>query len=530
VNAPLVELTDVEIRHGDRAVLSHVSLALREGVSWALLGPNGSGKSSLLRVLRGELWLGEGAGRRVFCLDGQPETSPIGARERIGMVSPELQQEYIRRDWSLPAEAVVRSGFTDSLWPPEPATPAQAGRIAEVMAELGVAHLAARSILTLSNGEARRVLLARATVGRPRLLFLDEPCHGLDAASRAGFLALVSRIAARGTPIVLATHRYGELVPEITQVAVLHAGRVLAQGAREEVLALRLRSATLRASGDPVRSPTPGAGGDPFALSVGRQAGVEALLEPLPLPGGARAGVRGGILLEIENADVHVEGRPALCGLSWTVRAGERWAVVGPNGAGKSTLLRVIVGDEQAMPGGRVSRLELGDRACVWDVKARVGIASPELQARHRTDVLAEDVVASGFTASIGLDAPPSPAERAAAARWMARLGVAHLAGRRIHALSYGELRKLILARALVRDPELLVLDEPCDGLDPESRAALLADVQRLCEQGLAMVLVTHHPEDLVPAIDHVLELDAGRTVYQGPRAGWRPAWAAAAP
>ena len=155
-------------------------------------------------------------------------------------------------------------------------------------------------------------------------------------------------------------------------------------------------------------------------------------------------------------------------------------------------------------------------------MKARVGIASPELQARHRTDARAEDVVASGFTSSIGLCEAPSAEERATASRCMARVGVAHLAGRGVHALSYGEMRKLLVARALVRDPELLVLDEPCDGLDPESRAALLAAIQSLCEGGTQVVLVTHHEEDLLPAIGYVLELARGRAVYQGPRSGWR--------
>jgi molybdate transport system ATP-binding protein len=213
---------------------------------------------------------------------------------------------------------------------------------------------------------------------------------------------------------------------------------------------------------------------------------------------------------------------PVLHDVTWTVREGESWAVVGRNGAGKSTLLRLVVGDEQAMPGGRVSRLELGERADVWEVKARVGIVSPELQARHRADLRAEDVVAAGFTASIGLSAEPSAAERDAALRCMERVGVGHLAGRRIHAVSYGELRKLLLARALVRDPELLVLDEPCDGLDPESRAAFLDTVDGLCRFGTQVLLVTHHEEDLVPAIRHVLELAAGRVVYRGPRAEWR--------
>jgi len=501
VTPPLVELAGVCVRLAGRPVLSDVSFALREGESWGLLGPNGSGKSTLLRVLRGELWPHhEGGGRRRFHLGGRTEESPIGARHRIGLVSPELQQEYLRRDWALPVEAVVRSGFTDSIWPPERATPEQAARIAEVLAALGIGPLASHSILELSTGEARKAILARALAPRPRLLFLDEPCHGLDGPSRASLLSHLSGVVGAGTSVVLATHRQGDLLPEIGRVAVLHAGRILAQGPRDEVLHRHRPRATA-----PAWTPAPA----PAAAE------------------GPPAAARGPIA-RIEHADVWVGGRLVLRQLSWEIRAGESWAVVGANGSGKSTLLRLLVGDEQAAarPGSRVLRLDLGDRAAVWEVKARAGLVSPDLQARHRADLPAEEVVASGFTASVGHAAEPSPAERAAAARSMARLGVSHLAGRRIHQLSYGELRRLLLARALVHDPELLLLDEPCDGLDPESREALLASVQALCEAGTRIVLVTHHLEDLVPAVTNVLELEAGQVVYRGPRAGWTPRFA----
>ncbi len=492
MNAPIVELQGVEIRLGGRTILSSVDLRLEEGISWALLGANGSGKSSLLRVLRGELWIA--AGLRRFHLGGAPEESPIGARQAIGLVSPELQQAYLRRDWGLTCEAVVRSGFTDEVWPPEAATPEQAERISEVMAELGVLALAPRSILELSSGEARKVLLARALVNRPRLLLLDEPCHGLDASARNAFLGLLSRVAAGGLPLVLATHRHDELIPEIRRAAVLHAGRILAQGGRDEVLHAHAARAAARAS---ARPPTP----------------REAELPP-------RA--PGEVLFSASHADVLVAGRAVLRDLDWTVRGGESWAVVGPNGAGKSTLVRLMVGDEQAMPGGRVRRLDLGERADVWEVKARVGVASPEIQARHRADTAAEEVVASGLSASIGLTERPTPTELERAHRAMERLGVAHLAGRGVHGLSYGEVRRLVLARALVNDPELVLLDEPCDGLDAASRAALLSDVEALCRAGHTVVLVTHHLEDVVPSIENVLELRAGRAVYAGPRAAWR--------
>jgi molybdate transport system ATP-binding protein len=200
------------------------------------------------------------------------------------------------------------------------------------------------------------------------------------------------------------------------------------------------------------------------------------------------------------------------------MRQGENWAVRGPNGAGKSTFLRLLAGEERAAPGGRIERLDFGERPGVWEVKARVGLVTPQLQADHRQDTLGEEVVLSGFFASIGLGDEPSAPQRAQARRWMHRLGVGHLAGLGIHSLSYGELRKLLVARALVRDPEVLLLDEPFNGLDPEARQDVMELVQRLCEEGTHLVLVTHHDAEIVPAVNRVLELREGRIAYQGPR------------
>jgi molybdate transport system ATP-binding protein len=156
----------------------------------------------------------------------------------------------------------------------------------------------------------------------------------------------------------------------------------------------------------------------------------------------------------------------------------------------------------------------------VWEVKARVGVVSPELQARFRHDIPAEEVVLSGLTASLGVDFEPDAAQREHAAAAMARAGAGDLLGRRIQALSYGEMRRLLLARALIGDPELLVLDEPANGLDPRARAALLEVLERQAEDGVTLVVATHHPAEIPPAVSCEIGLDGGRVAYRGPRRG----------
>jgi molybdate transport system ATP-binding protein len=459
----------------------------------ALLGGNGSGKSTLLRLIRGEVQpTPESRSRRVYELDGagSASASPIGARERIALVSPEWQEAYLRRDWDMTAERAIWSGFTDSVWAEWPDDrPGREERerlVDEACALLDVERLRRRSVLELSAGELRRVLLARALAPAPRLLLLDEPCDGLDEAARAALLEALARLARSGLTLLLATHRPEEIIEEVAQVALLAGGRVVAQGARASVLA---RLATT----EPAAPPEPAEVGD---------------------------APPGEPLLHVENARVRLEGRLVLDGVGWTVTSGQHWLLTGPNGSGKSTLLRLAVGDEHALPGGRVRRLGLGDGATIWEAKARIGIVSPELQARFRADLVAEEVVLSGLTSSVGIDFTPEPATLRVAGAAMARSGAAHLSGRRIHSLSYGEMRRLVLARALVGDPELLVLDEPLNGLDPGARASFRRLLTSLATSGATLVMATHHRDEAPAAIGRELELRDGRVSYRGARRG----------
>ncbi len=493
----LISLEDVDVRLWGAAILSGITFALREGESWAVLGANGSGKTTLLRLLRGDAWPHPASGgQRLYHFPDGPSESPIGARERIAFVSAEAQDAYERRAWNVRVEDVVRTGFAGGVWVTEPLSADEERRVGEAIDLLGIGHLRKESILEVSTGEARKALLARALAPRPRVLLLDEFCNGLDAGSRRALLEVVSTIARSGTPIVFATHRHDEIVPEVTHAAVLEKGRIVAQGRRADVLPRWARAAA------PVAVPVPA----PVSAPA-----------PAPVPAPPLA---PRTLVSIERADVLVEGRRVLREVTWRMRDGENWVVRGPNGAGKSTFLRLLAAEEHAAPGGRIERLDLGDRPSVWDVKARIGMVTPRLQADHRLDASGEEVVLSGFFASIGLGDEPTPAQREAAARWMDRLGAGHLARRRIDSLSYGELRRLLVARALVTEPELLLLDEPFNGLDPSSREALMRVVQGLCESGTRIVLVTHHDSEVVPAVNRELELRDGRIVRQGPRRG----------
>jgi molybdate transport system ATP-binding protein len=494
-SSPLVTLDHAYVVLAGAPVLLDVSLTLHAGEGLAVLGPNGSGKSTLLRLLRGDVWpapetapkpwaapppgpdlAARGGGSRLFHGPDGAFPSPIGMRERLALVAPEVQDAYVRRDWDLPVEAVIRSGFHDALWPPQAATAAEAARVAEAATELGISHLLGRSFLELSRGEGRRVLLARALVTRPAALLLDEACDGLDPAAREALLERVASALRGGTAVVMATHRPEELVPGIDRVLRLEGGRIREDGPRRNL---------------PPPSPAP----TPEATPARRA----------PLPGPVR--------FELSGTTVLRDGQAVLSDLDWTVRAGERWSIVGRNGAGKSTLLRLLAGEEQPSR-GRVDRLGLGPRAGADERRGRIALVSPELQARHRLDATGEEVILSGFAGTVGLAVPPSASQRARAAAAAERLGIRDLAGRRLLSLSYGELRKLLLARALAPGPEALLLDEPLAGLDPGSRAWVLAALEELGPDGPVLVSVSHHLDEL-PRGGNRLRLDGGRLVRE---------------
>ena len=212
------------------------------------------------------------------------------------------------------------------------------------------------------------------------------------------------------------------------------------------------------------------------------------------------------------------DGRTILDGIDWRVRAGERWVVVGPNGSGKTTLCRLA--SLYVHPSaGAVSVLGRRMGRCdVRALRARVGVTSQALADLMRAELRAADIVLTGRNAAL------TPwwhdydgADRARAASLLARVGCAHLASARYGTLSAGERQRVLLARALVNDPSLLVLDEPTAGLDLAGREQLVALVSRVAaaETG-AVVLVTHHVDEIPPGFTHVLMLAAGRVVARG--------------
>jgi molybdate transport system ATP-binding protein len=321
----------------------------------------------------------------------------------------------------------------------------------------------------------------------PGLLLLDEPFAGLDVRSREMLLQILDALHAQGTGVVLAFAQPDDLPDGISHMIEVQEHRIVYAGPRRE---LHRPSAHRSAAASTHDSPA-----------------------------------AGPALVEFRDVTVRQGAVVLLDHVTFTISRGEHWALVGPNGSGKSTLLSLILADNpQAFANHiRVAGRQLGPGCGIWEIKALLGWVSPELDAYYPPDATAMDAVLSGFASSLGVYAEPDHDQRAAALQWLDRLGLAGVWDQAFAALATCDRRLVLLARAAVHGPSLLILDEPCLGLDQPSRERLLAAIEATTiALHAGMIFVTHDPKEIPSSVTKLLVLDSGHLRYAGPRAEWQ--------
>jgi molybdate transport system ATP-binding protein len=229
----------------------------------------------------------------------------------------------------------------------------------------------------------------------------------------------------------------------------------------------------------------------------------------------------------MKDTSITYNGVKVLDRINWRMRQGENWAVLGPNGAGKTTLLSLILADNPQSYANDITIFgtRRGSGESIWDIKRDIGWVSPELQLYYHQDTSCHHVICSGFFDSVGLYQTYLPEQAQVAQHWLDELGLTHLADRPLGTVSVGEQRLALLGRALVKKPALLILDEPCQGLDLRNRTRIIDLLDQLCRQlPVNLIYVTHHFDEMPQAITHVLKLEKGRIQQSGTREsvlGW---------
>jgi len=469
---PLVALRHVNVTLDGQRALDDVTWSLNPGEHWAFVGANGSGKSTLLRVIRGQQWIDPDGGERVYGFDAlRGARSALSARAYIGFVAPEQQERYARLGLPIDGRSVIASGFDDTLYAHGALSPERSAAVEAIIERLDIGAFARRRVRSLSFGQLRRLLIARALVRKPAVLVLDEFTNGLDGAARRDILALLNTLAPE-VQLIVASHRYDDFVPAITHHATLRGGRIVERKTGRPlppVRAARVRQAN--------RTRTPAA----------------------------------VAIVEIRHADVFRGTAHVLHNIDWSIRAGEHTAITGANGSGKSTLAMLIAGTLAPVYGGEVLRSGASGPFDVWQIKETIAHVSEEWQIAFDVDHTVEEVILSGFASSVGLFHKPDSGQRERAAALIGDLGLMPVRGRPFMQLSFGERRKVLIARSLVRPPALFILDEVWNGLDASFRTLLEAQLLQLAGNGTTLLLIAHHEDDLPSLIERRFALDAGR-------------------
>lgn len=474
-----LSLEGFSVQLGGKQILKELDFNILSGEQWAITGPSGSGKSVLAHALMGRhFYTGQmnyhGAGAKIAIVEQQHRFL-----SRRGTTDLYYQQRFNASD----ADQTIT--VEQEL---APLMPVEGLRSWEWLDQLHIRTLLSRPLIQLSNGENKRVQLAIALLEAPDLLILDNPFLGLDVEGRSTLHHIINMLAEKGIQLLLITS-VRELPSAITHVARLEQGQWVFRNTRQR-------------------------------FHPGPEQPKEVLLPADILQQlqqqSSRESVAFTTAVKMKDVNVQYGEKILLQHIYWEVRKGERWNVSGPNGAGKSTLLSLITADN---PQAYANEIWLFDRRrgsgeTIWEVKQKIGFVSPELHLYFDYSITCFEVIASGLFDTIGLFRLLTEEQEQRVMSWMRLLSLESLRPLRLAQLSTGQQRMVLLARALIKNPPMLILDEPCQGLDEEQTNYFRQLIGLLCEAfGTTLIYVSHYREELPDCVDRFLRLDNGAMV-----------------
>lgn len=503
----LLRVSNAVCRVNRKAVLEVADFTIRAGEHWCLFGANGSGKTQFASLLSGQR---RESGSYVQYGDETCDFDPL--RDCL-FVSFEEQQKLWARDNRLDmseydARAEDRGTLVSSLIASARPNDARDDSLLKALVEkLQLEDLVEKGIRFLSSGQLRKVLIARAlygaTVGVPKLVVLDDPMESIDRLaleSIAATIAEFQRSDASGSlfATLLLCRRRQDILDGSTHLALMDRLRIAEQGLKETVLK-----------------------GEHFARLANPHVTVP---DSLPTASNTRdADDDGQVLIELKRVSASYGELDVFSNLSWSMRGSDHVLIEGPNGCGKSTLLSLIDGENHKAYGQEVFLFgrRKGSGESIWDVKANFGVVSNELHNKYIKGWKVLDVVVSGFYDSVGLYDDSGSAEWDRARAWLLTLGISELEKAYYHELSFGQQRLVLLARAMVKAPRVLVLDEPCVGLDDYHRRFILGTLDRIAEQTRTRLIYVSHVADEQPScinykLQFVAKPSGGFAVEQG--------------
>lgn len=472
----VVHISKLNLKYRHQAVLQDLCWTIRRHENWLLCGASGTGKTSLAKAIAG---LTHSYGNIEIHFD--PESSLPAMvyyvanwfqfKDLEGQSNFYYQQRYNKQ--SVETTATVKAEL-ESFGKRHGLNLADADPI---LSALGFAELKPATLIQLSSGEHKKLQLVKAIWLKPQLLILDLPYNGLDAASRQNLNSLLEEITEAGTQLILISNET-ELPACIDRFAEIRNGQLTEIQDAERGL-------------------------DMFEMA------------DLPAPGFLQRNVElipDTEVIKMTGVNISYGDKHVLKNISWTVKAGEKWLLQGPNGSGKSTLLSLICGDH---PQAYANNFHLfgnkrGSGESIWEIKERIGLISPELHWYFDPSATVWQSVVSGFYDSSGLFCDPGYSKKAQADELICYLGLEEYKNTLMNELPLGKQRLALLGRTVIKNPELLILDEPCQGLDQQQTKHFNRMVDELCGNGTTLIYVGHFESQLPACLENRILLENG--------------------
>lgn len=487
----IINIVNGVVRMPSWRMAEPVNFTTLDGEQLAIVGPNGGGKTMLVNIITGSHPLLMHDPEYDFAPSTQKLVSDnikyITFRDAYG--GDNDRTYYLQQRWnqteiddSTPTvgerlDMAYRSAGAD--------TPERQALREELYDMFNMRALLDKHIILLSSGELRKLKLTETLFSRPRVLIMDNPFIGLDAGTRDQLKQLFATIVSRETlQIILVLSKTDDIPDFITHVVEVRDMKVGEKMTREEYLARRQQVPA-------------------HVLSDDKRKAI------LNLPYSDEE-YHTKEVAHLNHVSIRYGERTILKDLDWTVLNGERWALGGQNGAGKSTLLSLICADNPQSYACDISLFGIprGSGESIWDIKKHIGYVSPEMHRAYQKDIPAIRIVASGLKDSVGLYVKPTGQEIDICRFWMDVFGLEGLENTTFLKLSSGEQRLVLLARAFVKDPELLILDEPLHGLDNANRQLVKDVIDTFMQRrNKTLIMVTHYENELPECIDHRLRL-----------------------
>ena len=474
-----IELINARARKPEWSMAEPVNFCMEEGEHIAIVGRNGAGKSMFVDLLTGRHPAFPDMVRYGFD-EPYDNLKYISFRDTYG--GDNDRTFFLKQRWNqmeIDEETpTVGQKLEEAYQLAGEDTPARRALQKHIYELFHLEGLLDKYIILLSSGELRKYKLAASLFTNPRVLIMDNPFIGLDAQTRDQLKELLTMLAKeQGLQIILVLAKTDEIPEFITHIVEVKEMKVMPKVAH--------RGQSLC---------------NPVANAPYSQQGQSPCATAAPEE-----------VIKFNKVTIRYGTRTILKDLDWTVRKGEHWSLSGQNGSGKSTLLSLVCADNPQSYACDISLFghQRGSGESIWDIKKHIGYVSPEMHRSYKQNIPAIQIVASGLKDTVGLYVKPNEAEQTQCKKWLSIFGIGHLADRNFREMSSGEQRLILVARAFVKEPSLLILDEPLHGLDDVNRRMVKDRVDEYCQDPeKTLIYVTHYQEELPRCIDHALYLE----------------------